>query len=514
MTSYLQDLPLRLFLDLPGYDPSSHDLSHLPCRPLVRSLALTLLDMANGVGPIKSPWTAKMYRTGISQFVRWLERQGFIGDLDAITVGHVYGFGAATLKRHDEQVVRRLLLATVDAGITPALQPTVVEHLQGEAVAPRFRSTPLAPYSVREFDSLVAACRDVIRAWDAERTLAAPTWDVVLAYRILLGLELGIPAESLTDLRVSGIRWQGDKEMRIEFVKQRADGPQALTLQVRGPWSGPGLLRRWLDVSTPMRARRGDLEDRVWLCMRAGRVESTRFQEHEWTAWRRSFLTRHHLRSDDGELLRLNLRRLRTTWTARKSKFWHGAVTVDPNHSATVEGDRYLTRSADPGEVDTLVEDAQADLMRRADHVALVLATDDELADQVDSPGATWARGQDEASSTAPWDMFAAACRDPFKSPFSPAGSFCAAAVWSCLVCPLAVITPSKLPALLRLHDFLQARSAAVTEREWVVAYAPAWVQLTTRVLPRFDDATLAAARAIVTNDEEIAMPAEPLWAP
>ncbi|KQP01948.1 hypothetical protein ASF30_05185 [Leifsonia sp. Leaf264] len=203
------------------------------------------------------------------------------------------------------------------------------------------------------------------------------------------------------------------------------------------------------------------------------------------------------------------MRRLRTTWTARKSKYWHGAVTVDPNHSAKVEGDNYLTRSADLDEVDTTIEGAQQDLMRRAQAVALVVADEDTLADAVDDP--TFATQRGEGSNSSGWDMFAAACRDPFSSPFGPKGTFCTAAVWSCLVCPLAVITPSKLPALMRLEGYLRDQSAAVTQTEWLRIYGPAWVQLTTRIFPKFAESVIAEARRIVEENLDLPMPIEPL---
>jgi|GEM_PF-4044650 len=514
MTSRLVEVPFGLNLEFVGHEPLFIRLQHLPHAAVVRPLARALLNLTNSDGPIKAPATAKAYRNAIARFARWLDEIEFNGDLSNLTVAQLYEFGAlcsAPMERN----LRTLMSATVPLGVSP----DVAEQLDGRGVAQRGpRSTPLTAYSHGEFHALVDACRASIVAWESDRSLDPPGPHVILAYRILLGLELGIPAESLNSLRLSGIRWQGDREVRVEYVKARADGRQAVTFQLRGPWSGPSLLQRWMRASGPMRSRAGSYADRLWLTIDlSGAVKPARFPDYEWRASRLSFLALHDLRTDNGERLALDLRRLRTTWIARKARDWHDAVTVDPNHSATVEGDHYLTRSADPEVVDSLIEDAQRDLVLRAEHVALVVMPDDERADLVDGPAGTQQRAQqqqEEPPGPQRWDMFAAACKDPFNSPFAPTGSFCSAPIWTCLVCELGLVTPSKLPALLRLYQYLQERSAQVTEREWLIAYAPAWVQLTTRILPGFDDAAISAAWTVIENDEDLPVPTNIFLAP
>jgi hypothetical protein len=510
----VQELPLGLDLRFAGYDRVFLKLDHLPCRKVVRALAVALVSQTNANGPIKAPWTAKAYKNAIVQFATWLHGRGFDGDLADVTVEHLYGFGASC-SAAIERSLRVLLKASITSGGERPVTPLVAEHLDGVGVARQPRLEALDPYTRGEYERLVEACRDEISAWEATRAVDPPGAAVVLAFRVLLGLEFGLPADSLTKLRVSGVRWQGEHEVRVEYLKPRGDGPQALTFRHRGPWSGPGLLLRWMRASKAMRAHAGEHADSLWLWLdSAGQVRPALFGEYEWRPKRLAFLDAHALRDDDRTRLALDFRRLRTTWIARKSRYWHGAVTVDPNHTAAVEGDHYVTGAARPDEVASLVEEAQRDLLRRAEHVALVLTPDAELADRVDGPDASRVRAEHEQPAVhgGEWDMFAAACRDPFDSPFSPKGSFCVAAVWSCLVCPLAVITPSKLPALLRLQDYLQQRSAEVDERAWAVAYAPAWVQLTTRILPRFDETALAAARAALENDDDLpSVPVDPL---
>jgi hypothetical protein len=510
-SAHVEDVPFRLCLEFPGYDTEYLPLGHLPCLPVVRPLAQALVAMTGAHGGIKTPWTAKAYRNAIAQFSRMLDLHSFAGDLSDVTVEHLYAFGAAAARPIERNL--RLLLSTVRAaGISPGISPDLVPHLEGTGVALSVPPVALSPYTYGEYTRLALVCRSVIEAADAARTLNAPSFEMILAYRILLGLELGIPADSLSKLELSGIRWQGKRDLHIEWVKPRGDGAQGLTYRLRGPWSGPAILRRWLAASDAMRSRAGSREGLLWICVdAAGDVVPALMSGNAWRPHRLGFLERHRLRDDNGAPLALDFRRLRATWVVRKEKFWHGAITIDPNHSATVEGDNYLTRGADLDAVDGVIEDAQRALALRSEHVALVIAPDDELADQVDGPAAATARSSAPQPSGQEWDMFAAMCRDPFDSPFSSKGEFCVAAVWSCLVCPLALVVPSKLPALLRLHNYLQRQSEVVSQRDWLVAYAPAWVALTTRILPRFSDATIAAARG--ADDEDLAVPVDPLWA-
>ncbi|WP_416279409.1 hypothetical protein [Mycetocola zhadangensis] len=369
---------------------------------------------------------------------------------------------------------------------------------------PQQRSVPLGPYSAGEFERLVSTCRAVIDSYNGLRLRPLPDLNVTLAFRILIGFEIGLPPECIDALRVEDLRWQGDRDLRVEFTKNRGSGRNALTFRDTGPWSGPALLTRWVSVFEMLRPdpKSGPLWP--W----PSDPDPARFEpfsSNRWAVARREFMKTQQVRDDSQSLLVLDMRRLRKTWFARKSKYWHGAVTIDPTHSALVEGDRYLSGSAEPDEVDLTVESAQEDLLRRATAVALVVSDDGDLADGVDDALLVSQRTE------GTWDMFAALCRDPFTSPFNQSGTFCTAVVWACLVCPLAVITPAKLPALLRLQDYLRDQSASVTQAEWVRVYGPAWVQLVSRILPQFGDAIIAEARRIVDDDLDLPVPPSPL---
>ncbi|WP_251023401.1 hypothetical protein [Streptomyces sp. ISL-10] len=64
------------------------------------------------------------------------------------------------------------------------------------------------------------------------------------------------------------------------------------------------------------------------------------FEEYMMRGWVKA----HGLRGVDGELLRFDRRRLRTTFIAQRGqRQWSLRATIDPNHSPQVEGDHYLS---------------------------------------------------------------------------------------------------------------------------------------------------------------------------
>jgi hypothetical protein len=85
------------------------------------------------------------------------------------------------------------------------------------------------------------------------------------------------------------------------------------------------------------------------------------------------------LRGDDGDPLSIHKHRIRTTFEHRRDKSaWMGRTTIDPNHTARVEGDYYLSQStpAQQDAVNAVIEEAQTDLVRKA-RTPVVLSSED-----------------------------------------------------------------------------------------------------------------------------------------
>ena len=82
-------------------------------------------------------------------------------------------------------------------------------------------------------------------------------------------------------------------------------------------------------------------------------------------------------------------RRIRTTYLSLRDRSrWHGSSrsAIDPNHTPAVEGDHYLTAAtpAQKDAVESIIEDAQHDMLRRAQPPVILAGSD-----AADLPGGT-----------------------------------------------------------------------------------------------------------------------------
>ena len=151
------------------------------------------------------------------------------------------------------------------------------------------------------------------------------------------------------------------------------------------------------------------------------------------------------LLGEDGRPFALHGGRIRATYHhhRRDRSAWTGRTTIDPNHSAQVEGDHYL-HSHTPAQLDALeaiIEQAQTDMRRKAEPpVVLTGAQTAEFA--AGFPRLVEQAGLDAVAVHAllagEQDVFVAACAAPLNSPHAPAGTLCPARPWVCLLCPLA----------------------------------------------------------------------------
>jgi hypothetical protein len=231
-----------------------------------------------------------------------------------------------------------------------------------------------------------------------------------------------------------------------------------------------------------------------------------------WCAcWKDCCRTGHLTRSS----LRIHKHRIRTTFQNRRDKSrWTGRTTIDPNHTARVEGDNYLSRltPAQQDALDAVIEDAQADLVRKA-RTPMVLTSDDIQAAAAALPGqvvgleltgtviAELAGGQR--------DVFTAACGDQLAGLHGPAGQPCPARPWVCLLCPLAVFAPRHAPNLLRLKAFFAREFQLMPVAQFMAVFGRYADRLDQDILPRFSSAVLAAA-AIQVSDRDDELPLRP----
>jgi len=178
---------------------------------------------------------------------------------------------------------------------------------------------------------------------------------------------------------------------------------------------------------------------------------------------------------------------------------WTGRATIDPNHSARVEGDHYLS-SHTPAQLDALdgiIEQAQGDIRRKAGP-PVITRDEDAAAFAAAFPGLVGDAGLNtegiQALLSGEQDVFVAACVSPLDSPHAPAGTLCPARPWVCLLCPLAAFAPRHLPNLFRLKEYFARQSRHMTSAQFLQVFGPYSIRLDEDILPRFGNAAIDAA--------------------
>ncbi|WP_233273661.1 hypothetical protein [Streptomyces broussonetiae] len=131
-------------------------------------------------------------------------------------------------------------------------------------------------------------------------------------------------------LAMPGVRWAGRQATLLSYTKGRT-AEESLVLSLRAS----RLLEQWLRHGAQLRRHApAELAEHVWLVTRQGKLARAAFEEYMMRAWVKA----HDLRGDDGQLLRIDRRRLRTTFIAQRGqRQWSPRATIDPNHSPEAE---------------------------------------------------------------------------------------------------------------------------------------------------------------------------------
>jgi hypothetical protein len=217
--------------------------------------------------------------------------------------------------------------------------------------------------------------------------------------------------------------------------------------------------------------------------------------------WRRcAWVRAAGLVGDDGDVLALHGGRLRATYQHRRDRrAWTGRTTIDPNHSAQVEGDHYLS-SHTPAQLDAIegiIEDAQGDIRRKAEPPT-VTTSEDAAEFAASFPRLVQDARLDTEGIAAllggAQDVYVAGCASPLNSPYAPAGKLCPARPWVCLLCPLATFTPRHLPNLLGLKEYFSRQAAQMTIDQFMTIFGPYVARLDEDILPRFPTAAIDEA--------------------
>ena len=537
---------------------------------LVRDLLAGLAGMVHPHGPVDAAKTIRDYGSVIRAFARTLAGLGHSGPLAGLSRGRLTE-ALLGLGHRSEMMIRRVLACCDPQTAGPAAR----EVAQGRPFS-RFRPyAPTEPYSEGEWARLQQACRQAADAalaahrqatsaaasgadplahgwsepntlhllarrgpltvtelarlsgvsWETAKHLAGgirqrnaalfPAADTVIAYQLLFGCCTGIVPDGISGLGVGDLDWAGDGAILLDYVKGRTSA-ESLTL----PRPAVRLLEQWLEHSALMRAfAPPELRGQLWLrwepaghagCWHTAKPDVVSLRH--WTARRR-------LADDRGQPLHIHRHRIRTTFESHRDRAaWFGSTraTIDPNHSPRVEGDYYLTATtpAQKIAVEAIIEDAQADLLRKA-RPPVVLTGEQAAGVAAALPAAVAGMGLDgtvigELASSAQ-DVFAAACAGPLSGLHGPAGKPCPARPWVCLLCPLAVFTPRHAGNVLRLKAFFARQWRQMPAARFMTVFGP-YAQRADEIIDAFrrHDPALVARAAAEAGDTDAGLPLRP----
>ncbi|WP_219825368.1 hypothetical protein [Nonomuraea typhae] len=252
-----------------------------------------------------------------------------------------------------------------------------------------------------------------------------PHLDTLIAYRLLFGAYSGIVPDGIADLGVEDVDWAGDSTILLSYVKGRT-AAESLNL----PRPAVRLLEQWLAHSALLRSLVPAPErSKLWLGL--SQVGNARLvREIDRVAVQR-WVRRFNVLDEDGQPMKIHRARIRTTHQSMRDKStWTGSAraTIDPNHTPAVEGDHYLTATtpAQRHNIETIVEDAQYDILRRA-HPPTVITEADAAVLAENYPQLMADLGLDDAAIIelvgGARDVFTAACGDQLSGLHGPSAS-------------------------------------------------------------------------------------------
>ncbi|WP_078344770.1 hypothetical protein [Mycobacteroides chelonae] len=572
MTGKVIQEPLAVDFAFPDGTTWTANFAELPNQRLAHDLAQSLAMLVHPHGTIGTRSTARDYASTIRVFVIWLANRGFDSGASDLTAAQVLAFWMAH-PFHNEMRIRRLLRG-IDSSMA-SLDPSLQAHLNGRRLKHSPKSTPHQPYTSAEWERLTTCCTDIINtAWqrhlsmvaiaktgrsprssaitekslgwmmlrhgpmsfeDAERFLGRrlrastapvkqrrlwvqevrsalfPTLHVQLAYRLLFGINTGIVPDGLDDLGLQDVDWAGESTVLLSYVKGRTAG-EGLNL----PKPAVQLLKQWLEHSQPLRQTVSErYRESLWISIYSVHQTARVMNANYASGTLAKFSQEHDLVDDSGERLQIHRGRIRATYhNLLAMRGWTGRTTIDPNHSAAVEGDHYLT-AATPEQrsaLEAIIEDSQTDLIRKT--LPPAVFSGDEAAQLSAELPAIVAELVPEAPTIGDLiggkqDVFVAACADQLSGLWGTRGQPCPSRPWVCVMCPLAVFLPRHAPNLLRLKAFFARQFRQMPTDHFLRVFGPYADRLDSEILPQFSAAVLAAA-ALSIDDTDSEIPLRP----
>ncbi len=313
------------------------------------------------------------------------------------------------------------------------------------------------------------------------------------AFRILLLMETGWAPEQLTDLRFGDLEW-GDGKVTVRTQKLRARTMKSHEYyKGNSRWNVYALLERLIALTEPIRHLATGPRVEQYLLVRLNRSGQETYVTNEIF---KQYLVKDLVRdagiSWSGPF---DIRRIRKTF-----KSIQGAVTgtaagaAGMDHTIQVSRDHYMqsttihvlaakvTNAAQEYVYNSIV---QGPVVIPAKASKLSLGQGDETVMDLA------ARTADE--SPKDMEMGVTACKNPYDSPFTTAGTLCHVRPSMCFLCPNALIFQDHLPRILSFRDTLLAQQPNFHPQEFQTAWGGTLASMEA-ILKEFSPTQLEAA--------------------
>ncbi|MEV4840383.1 hypothetical protein AB0K05_38165 [Nonomuraea sp. NPDC049486] len=357
------------------------------------------------------------------------------------------------------------------------------------------------------------------------RRLVGQLWPTSLdlhAFRILLMDATGHAPEEVSALRENDVEFVPGG-VRLTLVKLRArrrshrsfrdtspsevaDVGEAEEFRDR-PRREPGVIvRRLMAVTENARLRAADPEGKLF--SRACMENDLTLRFSEWNP--------ESPRARFGEWLRQNqitvsgdpdIRRLRKSTKVEKvvAARGHIADAADDHYEETFRGHyaQGTTLRVISGEVINAAQDHW--FQQALDGPTMLTAQAAEDTTTLQALGLT--EQQADKLIQGELDMGITHCKDPYDSPFSPAGELCSVAPLRCLECRNAWVLPSQLPQLLLFRDHLDRVRQRLTPVQFTGLWGQSYANLRAVLDDRSDEEITLARKHIAEAGIRVSLP-------
>lgn len=329
-----------------------------------------------------------------------------------------------------------------------------------------------------------------------------PTARDLVSFLVLLALSTDIAVESLKELQIDCLQNPANGMVEIRYLKRRAHPQEWKIERVRdGGITTPGGIIR-LVLRLTQRARTHFATSHLWIAFGRGRLYLPSFAVTQKHGPVERFVTDHDLRDEQGQLLTIQLLRLRKTRRAERYVLGHGQLedVARGVHTPQIAGDHYADIPALRHLHEATIAQALEEALQQTITHVLPPAEEQRLRDNPTSLSASLSvePEQVEALLEGDQDVWVAGCANFYASPFGKPGLACPVPVWGCLECPNAVITSRHLPTILLFLNRIIAERKRLEEHAWAVQFGRAYARIVRQILPAFPPEVVTVARAML----------------